>query len=207
VIEIRDAGGGIDQKNISKVFEPFYTTKQKGKGTGLGLSMVYNTVREHGGAIYVESEIDKGSTFSFYFPLCDEAVLIPDVEMQKNTERLQGSVLLVDDEELVLQVTSLMLEALGCQVTKALGGDEAIHIFSKEHDAIDLIILDLIMPGKSGADAFSELRQISTTAPIFISSGYSFNTNIEELLNEGAKGFIPKPYTSNALFQHISNHL
>jgi two-component system cell cycle sensor histidine kinase/response regulator CckA len=148
-ISVRDTGIGMDQETRARVFEPFFTTKEMGRGTGLGLASAYGIVRNHNGAIEVESEVGKGSTFHIYFPISEKAL----EEEKSPTDEIikgKGTILLVDDEEIILDVGSELLASVGYTVIKASSGKEAVDIFRDKNDEIDLVILDIVMPVMGG---------------------------------------------------------
>jgi two-component system cell cycle sensor histidine kinase/response regulator CckA len=158
-ISVTDNGMGMDEKTRQRVFDPFFTTKKMGRGTGLGLASAYGIVKNHSGAITVYSEPGEGTTFNIYLPYSEQAVkkaALVNNEIIKGTE----TILLVDDESVVIDVGKEMLEKLGYDVLTAKSGKDAVAIFSKESERIDLIILDMIMPGMDGSQTFDQLRDI-----------------------------------------------
>jgi two-component system, cell cycle sensor histidine kinase and response regulator CckA len=205
-ILITDTGMGMDEKTRERIFDPFFTTKGIGKGTGLGLAMVYGIVRGHGGIINVESEPGQGTTFSIRLPASEKAIVsektISD-KIMKGTE----TVLLVDDEPMVLAVSKDMLESLGYRVYTAGTGQEAIAIYTEKRDQIDLVILDMIMTGISGGETFDRLREINPGIRVLLSSGYSVNGQAQEILDRGCLGFLQKPFSLEALSRKIRGTL
>jgi signal transduction histidine kinase/CheY-like chemotaxis protein len=199
-ISVTDEGTGIRPENLSKVFDPFFTTKQKGRGTGLGLASTYAIIRNHGGAITVDSLEEKGTTFIIYLPIIDEQ---PQIELEKTESSFGGTekILLIDDEDLILDVGKPMLEKLGYQVCVAKGGKQAIEKLDGE--SYDLIIVDLIMPQVDGRLVFSHIRNKGMNTPVLISSGYSESEEVSSLLALGAKGFIQKPFGLSSLSEKI----
>ena len=201
-ISVSDTGVGIDRKTRERIFEPFFTTKEMGRGTGLGLASVYGIIKSHGGYIDVDSEEKKGTTFTIYLPASEnEAVRekpIPD-EMIKGT----GTILLIDDEKMILEVGCELLEELGYTVLCALSGPEALDIFQKNSDKIDLVIMDMIMPGMGGGETFDRLRKINPEVKVLLSSGYSVNGQATKILRRGCDGFIQKPFNLNQLAEKI----
>jgi signal transduction histidine kinase/DNA-binding response OmpR family regulator len=169
-IEIIDTGCGISPENMTKIFDPFFTTKEPGKGTGLGLSIVYGLVRDSKGAISVESEMNKGTAFSIYFPISkgitDKSIL------QKTIKKGTGKILLVDDEHVVLRVGTDLLSFLGYDVMTATNGEEAVEIYRKHKEDIQVVVLDMIMPKMGGKEAFFKLKEINQAIKIVIASGY-----------------------------------
>jgi PAS domain S-box-containing protein len=193
-ITVTDTGIGIDQETRERIFEPFFTTKEMGRGTGLGLASVYGVIKNHEGYINVYSEIDQGTTFTIYLPASRKKI-------QKQTEKAiasvamgTGTLLLVDDEEMIIKVGKELLQELGYQVMSALSGQEAIELYKKNADKIDLVIMDMIMPGMSGGETFDRLKEIDPEIKVLLSSGYSINGQASKILERGCDGFIQKPF-------------
>jgi two-component system, cell cycle sensor histidine kinase and response regulator CckA len=205
-ISVIDTGMGMDEKTKERIFDPFFTTKGIGRGTGLGLAMVYGIVRGHGGTIAVESEPGHGTTFSISLPASEKAIV---QERAVSGKILKGTetVLLVDDEPMVLAVSSDMLESLGYRVIAAGSGQEAISVYREKKDGIDLVILDMIMTGVSGGETFDRLREIDAGIRVLLASGYSVNGQAQEILDRGCRGFLQKPFTLEALSRKIREAL
>jgi two-component system cell cycle sensor histidine kinase/response regulator CckA len=201
-ISVSDTGVGIDRETQERIFEPFFTTKEMGRGTGLGLASVYGIIKSHGGYIDVTSEKEKGTTFTIYLPASEKEAVrekgVP-VEVLKGT----GTILLIDDEKMILDVGCELLEELGYTVLSALSGREALDIFQKNSDKIDLIIMDMIMPGMDGGETFDRLRNINSNIKVLLSSGYSVNGQATKILRRGCDGFIQKPFDLNQLADKI----
>ena len=201
-ISVTDTGVGIDRKTRERIFEPFFTTKEMGRGTGLGLASVYGIIKNHSGYIDVHSEKEKGTTFTIYLPASEkEAVREKTVPtaMLKGT----GTIILIDDEKMILDVGRELLEELGYTVLSALSGREALDIFQKRSDEIDLVIMDMIMPGMGGGETFDRLRAINPNIKVLLSSGYSVNGQASKILHRGCDGFIQKPFNLNQLAEKI----
>jgi two-component system cell cycle sensor histidine kinase/response regulator CckA len=199
-ITVTDTGIGIDGAIRHRIFDPFFTTKEKDRGTGLGLASAYGIVKNHGGFISVYSEVGHGTTFNIYLPTSAQEIQTapPDKRrLVKGTE----TILLVDDEEMILEVGAAMLAKLGYRVVRARGGPQAVEMLQGQ--AIDLIILDLIMPGLDGGKTFDRLRQLQATIPVILSSGYSINGQATEIMSRGCNGFIQKPFNIVELSQKI----
>lgn len=196
-IEVQDSGQGIAKENLQKIFEPFYTTKAPGKGTGLGLSAVYGTVKDHHGAIEVESAIGKGTKFSIYLPNSEESDEVS--ETKEKIQKGSGTVLLVDDEETLRILNKELIESLGYSVVLASNGLEAIKEYSDRFGEIDIVLMDMIMPVMNGSEAFYKIRKIDDNSKIIIASGFTYDKNIDVLMKAGLKGFIHKPYSVSAI--------
>ena len=194
-LTVTDTGHGIDKMTIEHIFEPFYTTKETGKGTGLGLATVYGIVKSHNGHIVCYSEPDEGTTFKIYLPTIDYTQEARKAE-EHPTEPEGGSetMLLVDDEEPIRGLGTQILEEFGYTVLTAADGESALQLYREEQEKIDLVILDLIMPGMGGKLCLVELLKIDLEAKVAIASGYSPDGPTKEILQNGAKGFISKPY-------------
>ena len=192
-ISISDTGVGMDEKTKARIFEPFFTTKELGRGTGLGLAMVYGIIKNHNGFIDVISEPARGTTFALYLPASEKKAL---EEKPSVPEILKGSetILLVDDEPNVLAVSKALLESLGYTVYGMGSGQEAIAFYKEKKDDIDLVILDMIMPGLSGSETFDTIRELNPSARTILSSGYSLNGQAQQIMNKGCHGFIQKPF-------------
>lgn len=197
-ITIMDTGTGMDDKTMKRVFDPFFTTKKKQRGTGLGLASAYGIIKNHDGIITVESAKDKGATFHLYLPASEGAV----IEQQRYEQKISvGSetVLLVDDETMIIDVSVQMLKRLGYEVLTAHNGRQAIEIFQQNHEKIAIVVLDLIMPGMGGGEVYERLKEIDSDVKVLLSSGYSINGQAAEILNHGCDGFIQKPFNLNEL--------
>lgn len=203
-LTVTDTGHGIDKMTIEHIFEPFYTTKETGKGTGLGLATVYGIVKSHNGHIVCYSEPDEGTTFKIYLPTIDSTQ-----EARKAEEHLTApeggseTILLVDDEEPIRGLGTQILEEFGYTVLTAADGESALQLYSKKKKKIDLVILDLIMPGMGGKLCLLELLKINLEAKVAIASGYSPDGPTREILKNGAKGFISKPYDLRQMLKVI----
>ncbi|MEA3361219.1 MAG: response regulator, partial [Thermodesulfobacteriota bacterium] len=171
--------------------------------TGLGLASAYGIIKNHGGIISVISTKGVGTTFNIYLPASEKPVTkdkIVDEGLLMGTE----TILLVDDEEMIIDVGMDILKIIGYKVLVARGGQEAIEIYKKNEEQVDLIILDMIMPDMSGPETCRILREIKTDLKIIFSSGYSMNGNVKDIMNEGGcAGFIQKPYKVRELSQKI----
>jgi len=201
-ISITDTGVGIDKATQQRIFEPFFTTKEMGRGTGLGLASVYGIIKSHGGYINVYSELNQGTTFTVYLPASSKEA-VEDAEINADIVKGSGTILLIDDEEMILKVGHELLEELGYTVLPAMSGQEAVDIFQADQEKIDMIIMDMIMPGMSGSDTFDRLKEIKPDVKILLSSGYSVDGQATNILQRGCDGFIQKPFNMNQLADRI----
>ncbi len=197
-ISVTDTGVGIDESIIGRIFEPFFTTKKKQRGVGLGLASAYGIVKNHGGIIEVLSQKGKGTTFDVYLPASGK----------ENAEKSEvcghvitgtETVLLVDDEEEVLTVGEKVLTKMGYRVVMASSGEEGVGLYERHKEGIDLVILDMIMPGMNGSETFDALRSIDPDVKVLLSSGYSLEEEARKILRKGCSGFIPKPFRAEEL--------
>ncbi len=196
-VEVRDTGCGIRPEHLPRIFEPFFTTKEQGKGTGLGLSAALGTIQQHRGAIQVYSEPGNGTCFRVLLPLTDEAaVTLPPAAPAVSGH---GRILLVDDEPILRATGTAMLQSLGYEVLVAADGAEAVRVLRQCPEAIDLVILDMIMPVMGGRECFAVLRSIRPDLRIILASGFSRNDDVRELRQHGLAGFIQKPFRTTDL--------
>jgi two-component system cell cycle sensor histidine kinase/response regulator CckA len=201
-LSVTDTGIGMDKKTQQRIFDPFFTTKETGRGTGLGLASVYGIITNHGGIIEVFSEIGRGTTFTMYLPASEKE--IEQEEKQPDTINTgTESILLVDDEEMILEVGEELLKALGYQVRTAGSGAEAVELFKEQKDSIDLVILDMIMPGMGGGEAYDRLKEINPDLKALLSSGYSLDGQAHDIMKRGCNGFIQKPFNLTELSAKI----
>ena len=202
LLTITDTGVGMDKSTMKFIFDPFFTTKQMGRGTGLGLASVYGIIKDHGGYTDVESKRGHGSTFSIYLPASGEKVqkvLRTASEITKTT----GTVLLVDDEDVILEVEKELLEASGHEVLTARDGKEAVEVYKKKGDKIDLVLMDMVMPNMGGGEAYDRMKEINPRVRVLLSSGYSIDGEARDILARGCDGFIQKPCTIKELSKKI----
>ncbi len=201
-IRVTDTGTGIPEEIIDRVFDPFFTTKIKESGTGLGLASAYGIIKNHGGSIQVESDIGQGTTFTIYLPATPKKVR---EEKPQSTDLLTGeeTILLVDDEDMITEVGRELLETIGYRVMTAASGEEAMAIFQNEKDRIDLVILDMIMPGINGSELFDRLKALKPEIRTLLSSGYSLDGLAAQILERGCNGFIQKPFRLDTLSQKV----
>ncbi|MBD3346272.1 MAG: response regulator [Chitinivibrionales bacterium] len=207
-LTISDTGAGMDEETRARMFEPFFTTKESGKGTGLGLAGVYGCVKSHNGYIEVESVLNKGTCIKTYFPAVKGPLKV--AEIKKRSEDIikgKGKILVVDDEEVVRDVSREILSDMGYAVTTCNDGREAVEYYSKHYSDIDLAIIDMIMPGMAGFDCFRELKKIDPAIKVIIATGYSIAEDTQKIVTRGISGFIQKPFEATELSQMISEIL
>jgi CheY-like chemotaxis protein len=201
-LSITDMGVGMDEAVRQRIFEPFFTTKEMGRGTGLGLASVYGIIKNHGGLINVYSEKGEGTTFNIYLPTSEKEI-VKEKRLSEEIIRGTETVLLADDEAMIIDVGEELLEQMGYTVLKARSGKETIEIYKKKKDQVDLIILDMIMPDIGGRDAYDKLKQINPDIKILLSSGYSINGEAQEILDRASNGFIQKPFNVEQLSRKL----
>jgi len=203
LLSISDTGHGMDKDTLEHIFDPFYTTKEVGKGTGLGLAIVYGIVKNHEGYIMCSSRPGAGTYFRIYFPATEletEAVGTMDSPESKSIGPGRNeTVLLVDDEEFIRELGGDVLGQAGYTVLTANDGEQALEVYRQEQNRIDMVILDLIMPGMGGSKCLEELLRMNPHAQILIASGYSPDASTKGTLLSGAAGFINKPYDNKQL--------
>lgn len=204
LVTISDTGIGMNEKVRKRIFEPFFTTKQKTHGTGLGLSIVYEIVKGHHGYTAVDSKLGKGTTFRIYLPAVKSQILETVSIEEKELPMGKGTILIVDDEEIIRNLIREILEKFGYKVFTASNGEEAIETYIKMNDRIDIIVLDMIMPGMGGKKTFYKLKEINPRSNILLMSGYKKNGEAQEALNEGALGFLQKPFNIKDLIKAIN---
>lgn len=197
-LSVSDTGKGIDHEIMDKIFDPFFTTKEQGKGTGMGLSIIYGIVKEHGGSVTVESELEKGTTFHVYLPRFEKT---PDPAEVTGTDIPEGKerILFVDDEHNITKMAKAMLEKIGYTVTVKMDSFEALETFQNQPDAFDLVITDQTMPGMTGLNLSKKMMQKRSEIPIILCSGYSSIVNEEIAKTQGIREFLSKPYTKDTM--------
>lgn len=205
-VSVTDTGIGMDPETMQRIFDPFFTTKDKDRGTGLGLASAYGIIRNHKGVISVYSEVGQGTTFNIYLPLSEKEVSHPET-IQSSLAKGSETILLVDDEQLIIDVGQAILEKLGYRVLIGKGGQEAVKILYNTGETIDLVILDMIMPGMDGGQVFDKIRNIRPRLPVLLSSGYAINDQAADIMKRGCNGFIQKPFNILELSQKLKEIL
>jgi len=201
-ISITDTGVGMDATTRQRIFDPFFTTKEMGRGTGLGLASAYGIIKNHLGFINVYSEKGEGTTFNIYLPASEKEV-VKEEDLSEEASRGTETILLVDDEEMIIEVGRQFIEKLGYNVLTAKGGKEALKIYEKNRGQIDMVVLDMIMPEMGGGDTYDKLKAIHPDIRVLLSSGYSINGQATEILDRGCDGFIQKPFNLVKLSKKI----
>ncbi|MBD2325859.1 response regulator [Alkalinema sp. FACHB-956] len=205
MIQIIDTGVGIPPELLERIFDPFFTTKEVGKGTGLGLSIVLGIVKSHGGFIQVQSQVGQGSQFSVYLPAIKETVTLGSTTPQE-WATLEGNgklILVVEDEPLIRQVTKTTLEDSHYRTLIAQDGMEAIALYEKHQQEIQLVLMDIMMPVMDGLTAIRMLHAINPNVNVIAMSGLVPDSQIAELNQLGVKAFLSKPYTAQELLKTI----
>ena len=201
-VSVTDTGVGMDRKTRERIFDPFFTTKEMGRGTGLGLASSWSIIKNHSGIIDVSSRLGEGSTFTIYLPASEKEI---PVEKELSEEVLEGTetILLVDDEEMIIDAGKEMLEEIGYRVLTATSGQQAIDAFRERKSEIHMIILDMIMPELGGGETYDKLREVDPEIRVLLSSGYSIDGEATEILERGCNGFIQKPFDMKEISRKI----
>jgi len=205
-LEVEDDGCGMDEETKGRIFDPFFSTKFTGRG--LGLAAVLGIVKGHKGAAELDTQVGRGTRFRVLLPSAQRPVATPKAPSAKDEEwRSQGLVLVVDDDEAIRELTGDALEMCGFTVFYAGDGREAVELFQKNADDVRLIVLDRTMPVTSGGQALGEIRKIKKDARVILMSGYSHESAVDELGEEGVASFIQKPFLPMTLVQKVREAL
>ena len=207
LLKISDTGRGIPEEILGRIFEPFFTTKGLGKGTGLGLSTAYGIIKSHNGELSVASELKKGTTFSIWLPTADDPPTAAGPGNDPESACMRGTLLLIDDDIMVIEPVSELLEQFGYTVLTALSGTDALKIYREQWKNIDLVILDLVLPDTNGGDLYQELRKYNSQIKGLIASGMGASSSARALLESGCLDFIQKPYDVGRLCKKIAKIL
>lgn len=202
-IFIRDTGTGMDETTRQRIFEPFFSTKDKGVGTGLGMAAAYGIVKNHGGHIDVQSELQHGTTVVLLFPRSNKNFKACSTPPHNQFERGSGTILVIDDEEVMLGVVTQMIQVLGYDALTAKSGSEAVSIYREKKNVIDLVLLDMIMPDMDGAETFARLKEIDQDIKVLFNTGQNIVKTETKVFPEGGVGGIKKPFTLDALSKEI----
>jgi CheY-like chemotaxis protein len=199
---VTDTGAGLDGLSQQRLFDTFLDTAQLDAGRKLGLALAYGIIKSHGGTITAYSEKGAGTTFNIYLPISAQE-FIQELEFAEQLSPGSETVLLVDDEEMIIDVGREMLAKLGYKVLTAQSGREAIEIYRQNKKKIDIVILDVIMPGLHGGETYDQLKTIDPNVDVLLASGYGLNKQIGEILERGCNGFIQKPFNMKQLSRNI----
>jgi len=201
-ISVTDTGVGMDEATQERIFEPFFTTKKMGRGIGLGLASTYGIIKNHDGIINVFSQKGEGTTFDIYLPASEKKAIeekkLPEAVL-KGTE----TVLLVDDEDIIVSIGEKILKRMGYDVITAKNGKEAIELYKENKASVDIVVLDMIMPEMGGGETYDKLKEINPSVRVLLSSGYSIEGQASEILKRGCDGFIQKPFRMRLLSRKI----
>ncbi|MBU0515411.1 MAG: response regulator, partial [Proteobacteria bacterium] len=192
-------------ETVHHIFEPFFTTKGIGRGTGLGLATVYGIVRNHGGHIICDSRVGRGTTFTIFLPALADAGRL-EATTPEDVGDIRGgreTILLVDDERPILEIGEEILGQYGYSILTASSGEEALEIYEREGPRIDLVILDLSMPGMGGHKCLKELRSVDSRVRVIIATGYSARSLFDKTVQSEIQGFINKPYSLFGLLELV----
>lgn len=205
-VSVTDTGIGMDQKTLQHIYDPFFTTKEKIRGTGLGLASAYGIIKNHAGIIHANSKPGCGTTFNIYLPISERSVF-RELSSQGKINSGSETILLVDDEDMIIEVGQALLKRLGYQVITAKSGEEAVEVVHRMGFGVDLVILDMIMPCMDGGRTFDRIRETCPETPIMLASGYAVNGQAEEIMSRGCNGFIQKPFSVSELSQKLRHIL
>ena len=208
---VADTGMGMDKETLSRIFDPFFTTKVRGRGTGLGLATAYGIIKAHKGTFHVESSPGKGSEFMFFLPAVKARAyrnhVLPSAGVNEDRCLISGKgrVLLVDDEKGVIEVCKDMLETLGYKVLVAGTGAQAVSVVQNDVKGIDLMILDVVMPGMDGFETYEAVRQLNPDIRVLVCSGLSQKEDIRQMIANGCRDFLLKPFDIVKLSEKIES--
>ena len=208
LLTVTDTGHGMDNETREQIFDPFFTKKEVGKGTGLGLATVYGVVKNHGGCINCYSEVGRGTSFKIFLPAIQSTA--SDRLENKIAEEAPGgheTILLVDDEDAIRELGQNVMSRKGYKVMLAATGEEALEIYKEQGENIDLIILDISMPGMGGHKCLEELIRQDPEVKVVVASGYSLSGDLYNVLASGASTFVPKPFLFNDLLAEVRDVL
>ena len=202
-LSVSDTGTGMDERTMERIFEPFFTTKELGKGTGLGLASAYGIVKQHNGYITVSSRPLEGATLDLYLPLIDTPHPREGVSAAEEIERGTETILIVEDDRDVRNMLTRILESHGYTTIEAIDGNDAIRLHHEHREKVDLIMLDVVMPGKNGKEALREITHTDPRVKALFMSGYTGDIVFEKGIYDVAVDFLPKPFTPNKLLQKV----
>jgi len=202
-ISITDTGAGIEDALQQRIFDPFFTTRGIGRGIGLGLASVYGIIKNHRGFIDFYSKKGEGTTFNIYLPASDKEEFTEGRRQSGEILRGAETILIVDDEEMIIEIYTEALKSMGYQVLSASSGEKAIKVYKENKDRIDMVILDMIMPDVGGGEVFDTMKKINSDVKALLSSGYSIDGQAGEILERGCNAFLQKPFSMKELSRKI----
>jgi two-component system cell cycle sensor histidine kinase/response regulator CckA len=205
--QVSDTGHGIDKDKQKYIFDPFFTTKEPGKGTGLGLSMVYGIVSSAKGEIYVQSESNLGTTFSIYLPSAENIENVKSEEYKAKKIGMNRTILVIDDENMIVDMSKDMLCSIGFNVHTATNGFDGLKLYKKYKMKIDIVLLDLLMPGMSGTTCYEKLKLINPQIKVIVASGIGELSKKKELEKMGINAYLEKPYDLEGITTKLENIL
>jgi CheY-like chemotaxis protein len=200
-LSVSDSGCGMEKEVMDRIFEPFFTTKNVNEGTGLGLSVVHGIIKSHAGAITVKSEPGEGTTFDIFLPRIESGAF--ENSQSEPVGREKKVILLVDDEEMMVDVTGQILERLGFVVVAKTNSLGALEVFQEKPDEFDLVITDQVMPNMTGTQLAKKLISIRPGIPVILCSGFPESVCLEEVENIGIKKFIMKPISRDVIAKTV----
>ncbi|MCG6908511.1 MAG: response regulator [Deltaproteobacteria bacterium] len=207
MVEVADTGLGMSADVRQRAFEPFFTTKTMGKGTGLGLASVYGIIKTHQGYVEIESQPGQGTAIQIFLPVSAKQHTAAEQKTNDKLAKGRECILFVDDEPMLLEVGTEMLQMVGYRVLAAGSGQKAIEIFENNRDDIDLVLFDMIMPGMNGGELFDKIAKIKPDVKTVLSSGYSIDGQAQQIMERGCNGFIQKPFDVKKLSRKIRDVL
>ncbi|MCP4217404.1 MAG: response regulator [bacterium] len=206
-LSVKDTGVGMDTETSAKIFNPFFTKKEKEKGTGLGLAMAYSIVKQHAGFIDFYSLEGTGTTFNIFFPLMEAKTTAEIKVEEQDIHQGSGLILVVDDEKIMRTIATSILKECGYEAVTAENGKEALEIYTQQGNEIKAVVLDMAMPELSGKETFLRLKEIDADVKVLLASGFRHEDRVNALLEQGVKQFIQKPYTLKKLAAAIKETL
>ena len=207
MVTVTDTGVGMNEKTRERIFEPFFTTKEVGKGTGLGLSIVYGIIKQHKGHVKEYSRPGIGATFTIYLPLTEAVAEEPQSQKAETPRGGTETILIAEDNDHVRRIAKNVLEEYGYKVLEAVDGEDGVRVFSEHKEAIQLVILDLVMPRKNGKEAGREIRKLRSDVKILFTSGYTADILEQRDILEEKAQFISKPMPPQELLAKIREML
>ncbi|MFW6098179.1 MAG: hybrid sensor histidine kinase/response regulator, partial [Chloroflexota bacterium] len=207
LLEVADSGSGIEAEHLGHIFEPFFTTKAPGKGSGLGLAQVYGIVKQHQGHIEAKSVVGQGTTFKIYLPALHEAPENEELTEEGSGTEAEGTVLVVEDNEIIREALSEILKTIGYEVFEAEDGQEAIEVFKAHRKEIGLIISDMVMPRMGGKALHDALRALNPDMRMIFTSGYPLDAENKRFVEESGSVWVNKPFSHETLARAIGRVL